>query len=103
MGQEAEYDDRVKAFQGYQVTEEMCRGAKEHWKFMHCLPRKQHEVNDEVDFYKLYLQRAQCFRCSTDLVRWYSQKQTTGNGQLWPCSSPFHSLFFLDLSNKRAV
>ncbi|VDC00449.1 unnamed protein product [Peniophora sp. CBMAI 1063] len=50
MGQEAEYAQRVADFAGYQVTEEMCRegGANPDWKFMHCLPRKPHEVDDEV-------------------------------------------------------
>ena len=50
MGQEAEKAQRLKDFSGYQVTEELCRegGANPHWKFMHCLPRKQDEVNDEV-------------------------------------------------------
>lgn len=48
MGQDEEYDRRVKAFQGYQVTMELCANSAPDWKFMHCLPRKQHEVNDEV-------------------------------------------------------
>ncbi|KAF5378083.1 hypothetical protein D9615_007622 [Tricholomella constricta] len=50
MGQEAEKEDRLKAFTGYQVTEELCRegGANPDWKFLHCLPRKPHEVDDEV-------------------------------------------------------
>jgi ornithine carbamoyltransferase len=50
MGQEAEKEERLRAFQGYQVTEQLCRegGAKENWKFLHCLPRKQQEVDDEV-------------------------------------------------------
>ncbi|KAJ7283959.1 putative ornithine carbamoyltransferase precursor [Mycena rebaudengoi] len=50
MGQEAEAAQRLKDFQGYQVTEELCRegGANPDWKFMHCLPRKKHEVDDEV-------------------------------------------------------
>ncbi|KAG5641487.1 hypothetical protein DXG03_005098 [Asterophora parasitica] len=50
MGQEAEKADRLKAFSGYQVTEELCRegGANPNWKFLHCLPRKPHEVDDEV-------------------------------------------------------
>ncbi|PVG02445.1 putative ornithine carbamoyltransferase precursor [Serendipita vermifera] len=50
MGQEAEKAERLKAFKGYQVTEALCRegGAKKGWKFMHCLPRKQEEVDDEV-------------------------------------------------------
>lgn len=50
MGQEAEKEERLKAFAGYQVTEELCAegGANPQWKFLHCLPRKQHEVDDEV-------------------------------------------------------
>lgn len=50
MGQEAEYEQRVRDFAGYQVTEMLCRdgGAVPDWKFMHCLPRKKHEVDDEV-------------------------------------------------------
>lgn len=50
MGQEAEKEERLKAFEGYQVTEELCRqgGANPDWKFLHCLPRKQQEVDDEV-------------------------------------------------------
>lgn len=50
MGQEAEKADRLKAFAGYQVTEKLCSdaGAKPGWKFMHCLPRKQEEVDDDV-------------------------------------------------------
>ncbi|KAF8840429.1 ornithine carbamoyltransferase [Paxillus ammoniavirescens] len=50
MGQEAEKEQRLKDFAGYQVTEALCRegGANPNWKFLHCLPRKQHEVDDEV-------------------------------------------------------
>jgi len=50
MGQEAEKEERLKAFEGYQVTESLCRegGANSNWKFLHCLPRKEHEVDDEV-------------------------------------------------------
>lgn len=50
MGQEAEKAQRLKDFQGYQITEELCRegGANPDWKFMHCLPRKENEVDDEV-------------------------------------------------------
>jgi ornithine carbamoyltransferase len=50
MGQEAESKKRLEAFAGYQVTEEMARrgGAKDTWKFMHCLPRHAEEVCDEV-------------------------------------------------------
>ncbi|KAK7027322.1 ornithine carbamoyltransferase [Paramarasmius palmivorus] len=50
MGQEAEKTQRLKDFQGYQVTEALCKegGANPDWKFMHCLPRKADEVDDEV-------------------------------------------------------
>ncbi|TFK20548.1 ornithine carbamoyltransferase 1 [Coprinopsis marcescibilis] len=50
MGQEAEKAQRLKDFEGYQVTEELCRegGANPNWQFLHCLPRKPQEVNDEV-------------------------------------------------------
>ncbi|EAU88984.1 ornithine carbamoyltransferase 1 [Coprinopsis cinerea okayama7 len=48
MGQEAEKAERLKAFEGYQVTEELCKEANPNWIFMHCLPRKPQEVNDEV-------------------------------------------------------
>ena len=54
MGQESDKELRLKQFQGFQVTDALAAkgGAKAHWKFMHCLPRKQQEVNDEV-FYSV--------------------------------------------------
>lgn len=54
MGQEKEMQERLKAFAGYQVTEEMGRkaGAKEDWRFMHCMPRHPEEVSDEVFYGK---------------------------------------------------
>jgi len=50
MGQEDEKQKRLKAFAGYQVTNELATrgGAKPDWKFMHCLPRHPEEVDDEV-------------------------------------------------------
>lgn len=48
MGQEAEKAQRLKDFSGYQVTFELAKHAEPNWRFMHCLPRKQEEVNDEV-------------------------------------------------------
>lgn len=50
MGQEAEKIARLKAFEGFQVTSELAKrgGAKDGWKFMHCLPRHPEEVSDEV-------------------------------------------------------
>jgi ornithine carbamoyltransferase len=50
MGQEEETAKRLKAFSGFQITNEMAKrgGANAGWKFMHCLPRHQEEVADEV-------------------------------------------------------
>nr|AOV94183.1 Arg3 [Ustilago esculenta] len=59
MGDEAQKDQRLRDFSGFQVTEEMAKkgGAKPDWKFMHCLPRKGDEVDDEV----FYSQRSVVF------------------------------------------
>lgn len=48
MGQEEENAQRLKAFEGYQVTHDMCRNAQPDWCFLHCLPRKPYEVDDAV-------------------------------------------------------
>lgn len=50
MGQEEESIKRMKAFEGFQITNDLAKrgGAKEGWKFMHCLPRHPEEVSDEV-------------------------------------------------------
>lgn len=48
MGQEAEKATRLRAFRGYQVTNAMAAGAKDDWVFLHCLPRKSEEVDDDV-------------------------------------------------------
>ncbi|KXL44620.1 hypothetical protein M433DRAFT_68097 [Acidomyces richmondensis BFW] len=50
MGAESEKSRRLREFAGFQVTEELARkgGARNGWKFMHCLPRHAEEVNDEV-------------------------------------------------------
>ena len=50
MGQESESAKRLKAFEGYQITNELAKrgGAKPGWRFMHCLPRHPEEVADEV-------------------------------------------------------
>jgi ornithine carbamoyltransferase len=50
MGQESDSQKRLKDFAGYQITHAMAReaGAKPDWKFMHCLPRHQDEVDDKV-------------------------------------------------------
>lgn len=91
MGQEAEKAQRLKDFQGYQVTEKLCKegGANPEWKFLHCLPRKSNEVDDEVCFRWLIglstsrnsiSLRHRCFMAPDP---WFSQKQKIVNGQSW--------------------
>ena len=48
MGQEDEYARRMADFEGYQVTRDMMASAAPDWKFLHCLPRKPQEVDDDV-------------------------------------------------------
>ncbi|KAI8324373.1 ornithine carbamoyltransferase [Martensiomyces pterosporus] len=50
MGQESEKGQRLKDFEGYQVSSQLAEqgGAKDDWVFMHCLPRKPEEVTDEI-------------------------------------------------------
>jgi len=50
MGDESQKKERLSAFEGFQVTEAMARegGAKADWAFLHCLPRKPEEVDDDV-------------------------------------------------------
>ncbi len=49
MGQEAEKEARLKAFQGYQVNRELMKLANKSAIFMHCLPaHRGQEVTDDV-------------------------------------------------------
>jgi ornithine carbamoyltransferase len=49
MGQEAEAAERKRAFDGYQVTTQMMRRARDGAVFMHCLPaHREEEVQTEV-------------------------------------------------------
>lgn len=48
MGQEEEYKKRVQEFDGYQVNKSLMDQANEGAVFLHCLPRHQEEVHDEV-------------------------------------------------------
>lgn len=50
MGWEGETAERLKAFEGFQVTEELAKkgGANKNWILLHCLPRHSEEVSDEV-------------------------------------------------------
>ncbi|KAK4957962.1 ornithine carbamoyltransferase [Elasticomyces elasticus] len=51
MGQESEKARKLKDFAGFQITKELAQrgGAKEGWRFMHCLPRKAEEGEDMRD------------------------------------------------------
>lgn len=48
MGQESEYEKRVKEFDGYQVNAALMKQANPGAVFLHCLPRHPEEVSDEV-------------------------------------------------------
>jgi ornithine carbamoyltransferase len=50
MGTENEKMKRLQDFQGFRITRKLIEdaGADQNWKFMHCLPRKQEEVDDDV-------------------------------------------------------
>lgn len=50
MGQEKEKFERLKIFNGYQVTHDLLQDGNVHpdWQFLHCLPRKPEEVADDV-------------------------------------------------------
>ncbi|KAM6151286.1 ornithine transcarbamylase, mitochondrial isoform 3-T3 [Rhynchocyon petersi] len=48
MGQEEEKKKRLQDFQGYQITMKTTKVAASDWTFLHCLPRKPEEVDDEV-------------------------------------------------------
>lgn len=48
MGQEEEKKKRLNDFKGYQITMKTGSVAKPDWTFLHCLPRKLEEVDDEV-------------------------------------------------------
>ncbi|XP_053562445.1 ornithine transcarbamylase, mitochondrial [Bombina bombina] len=48
MGQEEEKKKRLLDFTGYQITMQTGKVAAPNWIFLHCLPRKPEEVDDEV-------------------------------------------------------
>lgn len=50
MGEEAEKVQKLKQFEGFQITQNMLAqgGISDNWRFMHCLPRHQEEVADDV-------------------------------------------------------
>jgi ornithine carbamoyltransferase len=49
MGQEAEREERLRAFAGYQVNETLCAAAAPDYLFMHCLPaHRGEEVAAEI-------------------------------------------------------
>mmetsp|Transcript_19303 Transcript_19303/g.26773 ORF Transcript_19303/g.26773 Transcript_19303/m.26773 type:complete len:354 (-) Transcript_19303:291-1352(-) len=48
MGQEDQYEQRLKEFDGYQVNSDLMAKANDGAVFLHCLPRHPEEVTDEV-------------------------------------------------------
>lgn len=48
MGEEYAKEAKLKQFKGFQIDEELAKHADPNYKFMHCLPRHQEEVSNEV-------------------------------------------------------
>lgn len=48
MGEESEKLKKLKQFEGFQINSELASLADKDYKFMHCLPRHQEEVSDDV-------------------------------------------------------
>jgi len=48
MGQEAKKEKWLRVFDGYQVAEVLSTNANSNWKFLNFLPRKSHEVLDDL-------------------------------------------------------
>ena len=48
MGQEAEKTEKLPHFKTFQVNSDLVKHAKSDFIFMHCLPRHQEEVTDEI-------------------------------------------------------
>jgi len=48
MGQEDQREEKLKHFEGYQVNSELVAFASPDYIFMHCLPRHQEEVTDDI-------------------------------------------------------
>ncbi|QLQ78513.1 hypothetical protein HG537_0A07600 [Torulaspora globosa] len=48
MGEEYAKVAKLKQFEGFQIDEELAKHADPNYKFMHCLPRHNEEVSDEV-------------------------------------------------------
>jgi len=49
MGFEAEHEQRMRSFKNFQVNEELVKGAKKDYVFMHCLPaHRGEEVSEEI-------------------------------------------------------
>lgn len=52
MGQEEEKQKRLEDFKGYQVNTKLCERAAPGWVFLHCLPRREQEVVEEIFYAK---------------------------------------------------
>ncbi|MFX0125736.1 MAG: ornithine carbamoyltransferase, partial [Candidatus Hodarchaeota archaeon] len=48
MGQESEKQEKLKKFNGFQVNNQLVQHASKDFIFLHCLPRHEEEVTDDV-------------------------------------------------------
>ncbi|GMM35490.1 ornithine carbamoyltransferase [Saccharomycopsis crataegensis] len=50
MGEESQTKQKLETFKGFQVSKELIEQGQvaKDWRFMHCLPRHEYEVSDEI-------------------------------------------------------
>lgn len=94
MGQEEESKIRIRDFAGYEVNNKLLKGAADDHIFLHCLPRHQEEVHDEVGPRFHVSKRckiaptniAGVSRFSTRTGRSCSTRRRTACGPSWLCT-----------------
>jgi ornithine carbamoyltransferase len=78
MGQEAEAEDRLRAFEGYTITDAMITGMATHGIFMHCLPaHRGEEVAAEVvdgDRSRIWQQAENRMHAARGLLWWLMEQ-----------------------------
>lgn len=85
---------RLRDFAGYEVTNKMLEAADKDHVFLHCLPRHQEEVHDEVRLHSPPPQRCQSANMSVMQV-FYSDKSLVfdeAENRLWTVMAVYASL-----------
>lgn len=99
MGQEEESQKRLRDFAGYQVNNAMLQAANKDHVFIHCLPRHQEEVDDEVRIPTWLLDRFAYRHCDAHSVLslqvFYSDRSLVfdeAENRLWTVMAVYASL-----------